>query len=190
MKKIICLILAIVVTGYGRAQDIHEWKAALKVIDDAGQPVNRASVSIFYDATEGLTDSGRITGQTDTNGLFKISHKDKTYGLRFLIQKTGHYTFELNEDFHGVFTQEKLNRDLTIVLKKITQPTAMYVRHAQIEIPTVDKPIGFDLMRYDWIAPCGKGEHSDIVFEANRRWVSRQDFDSNLKVTFPMPEMD
>ena len=60
----------------------------------------------------------------------------------------------------------------------------MYARRAQIEVPAVDKPIGFDLMEYDWVAPYGKGKQSDLVFETHRRWASRQDFDSTTKITF------
>jgi hypothetical protein len=32
----------------------------------------------------------------------------------------------------------------------------MYARRAQIEIPAVDKPVGFDLVECDWEEPLGK----------------------------------
>jgi hypothetical protein len=63
----------------------------------------------------------------------------------------------------------------------------MYARKAQIQIPAVDKPIGFDLVEYDWVAPYGKGKRSDVIFETHRFWKNRHDFDSTLKVTFSNP---
>lgn len=74
-----------------------------------------------------------------------------------------------------------------MILKKIGEPIPMYVRKARISMPEVSKPIGFDLIEYDWIAPYGKGKQADLIFQAERRWVSRNDFDSTVKLTFSNP---
>jgi hypothetical protein len=79
------------------------------------------------------------------------------------------------------------NSTQTLVLKKIGQPIPMYARNARIEIPEVGKSIGFDLIEGDWVAPYGKGKQGDFIFQAERRWVSRNDFDSAIKLKFSNP---
>jgi hypothetical protein len=72
----------------------------------------------------------------------------------------------------------------TLVLKRIIHPIPIYARHVQVELPDLDKPLGFDLMAGDWVSPYGKGRRSDLVFEAHRRWASRKDFDVTLRISF------
>jgi hypothetical protein len=60
----------------------------------------------------------------------------------------------------------------------------LYTRKAQIELPAIDKPVGFDLIKFDWLSPYGNGVNADFVFLAQKRWVSRKDFDCSLKVAF------
>jgi hypothetical protein len=60
----------------------------------------------------------------------------------------------------------------------------MYARKARIQIPEIGKPIGFDLMVGDWVAPYGAGVRSDFIFLATRRWASRSDFDCTIKLSF------
>jgi hypothetical protein len=187
MKKNICLMLVVAATVCVRAQDTREWNALLKVVDDAGQPVSGADVSIFYDVPPQLesTDSGKITGLTDTNGLFAASHHDQTYGLRFLVRKTGYYSDDLYKDFHGVFTPGNLNPNLTLLLKKIGHPIAMYAKKEETKMPRENEPIGFDLTVGDWVAPYGTGKTADMFFTVHRKITSPQEFDADLELTFP-----
>jgi hypothetical protein len=158
-----------------------EWKVTLKVVDDVGNPVANAKADVGY-------GTDHITGLTDTNGMFVASHRDKSYALGFLVTKDGYYTtrqeYEMGWAYQYKTNKAKWNPTIEVLLKKVIKPIPMYARRAQIEIPAVDKAVGFDLMKYDWVAPYGKGEQSDIVFETNRRWVNRQDFDSILKIAF------
>ncbi len=166
----------------------HEWKATLNVVDENGKPVSEAKVSIGYDVPQPPGEhlpAGLITGLTDRDGVFSASHRDKTYGLGFQIEKAGYYQTWINHGFGIAYDPQKWHLTLTLVLKKIGQPIPMYARRAQIEIPATNNPAGFDLIEYDWVPPYGKGKQSDIFFEVQRRWVSRRDFDCTVKTSFP-----
>ena len=165
----------------------HEWKATLKVVDENGSPVAGANVGVGYYI--GNT-SKRIDGLTDTNGIFVAAHSANTsgyavYDLAFIVEKTGYYRTWQKQDLGVNYDTAKWNPNMTIVLEKIINPIPMYARRAQIEIPVVDKPVGFDLVESDWVAPYGKGKQSDIIFMTTRRWDSRHDFDAAVKITFP-----
>jgi hypothetical protein len=66
----------------------------------------------------------------------------------------------------------------------------MYVRKVGempnvFRMPETNKPIGFDLVKSDWVAPYGKGATADLVFELARRLTSVEEpFEATLKVTF------
>lgn len=159
-----------------------EWKVTLKVVDDAGNPVTNAKADVGYGADH-------ITGLTDTNGMFVASHRDKSYALGFLVTKEGYYTTrqEYEMGWAYQYTHDKWNPTRTIFLRKIGNPIPMYAQQARIEIPELGKPIGFDLMEGDWVAPYGRGKQSDFIFQAQRRFVSWQDFDSSFTLTFHQP---
>jgi len=74
-------------------------------------------------------------------------------------------------------------------MRKIVNPVPMYARDIHInpiELPEINKDIGFDLVVFDWVAPYGKGEHSDFIFNLTReRAVDRFDFDGTLTLKFP-----
>ncbi len=185
--KTICLITALAATLCAQAQEIHQWKAAFNVSDDSGSPVSGANVSVFYDVAprDVSTDSGKITGLTDANGAFAASRTDKTVRLRFLVQKAGYYSTDIFDDFHGRFTPEHLNRDLTIMLKKIANPVAMYAKSVNLGMPVFDKLVGFDLTAGDWIAPYGKGAIADIIFTGHLDKRTEFDADYKLVISFP-----
>ena len=185
MKQTICLIIISILINHACAQVAlmeHEWNVTLKVVDESGQPVAAAKASVGYFSK---SQPKSIDGLTDTNGIFRASHRAYSGILGFTAEKAGFYiTREPSYELGFTYDQVKWNPTQVIILKKIGKPIPMYVRKAQIEIPTVDKPIGFDLVKGDWVAPYGKGNGSDLVFQAQRRFVDWQDFDSSFKLTF------
>ena len=62
----------------------------------------------------------------------------------------------------------------------------MYVKRAEMKLQQVGKPMGFDLEAGDWVAPYGKGFHTDIIFTlVHRQITGRLEYDCDLTVTFP-----
>jgi hypothetical protein len=64
-------------------------------------------------------------------------------------------------------------------------PVPMYARHVRTHIPATDQPIGFDLVDSDWVAPFGTGHDTDFIVTVTRRFNSRTDYDSSLRIHFP-----
>jgi hypothetical protein len=184
MEKWILLILTAVAVSPVCAQNPtdHEWKVTLKVVDDTGQPVVGANASVGYYSQ---SRPASIDGLTDTNGIFMAAHSAKSGHLGFSAEKSGYYTTrEASYDLGFAYDATRWNPVQTIILKKIGQPIPLHARNARIEIPKVGEAVGFDLVEYDWVAPYGKGKRSDLICLADRRWVSRNDFDCALRVTF------
>lgn len=70
------------------------------------------------------------------------------------------------------------------MLKRIKHPVPMYAKRVEVKIPESNKPIGYDLVQGDLVAPYGKGQISDLVFETERKVVSSEDYDGTLTLRF------
>jgi len=129
-----------------------------------------------------------MDGLTDTNGIFGASHSAHSGILGFAAEKAGYYTTrEPSYDLGFTYDPAKWNPTQTIVLKKIGKPTAMYAKRLNTHVPVLDKPVGFDLMAGDWIAPYGKGKETDMIFTVHLDQRAESDFDYKLVVSFPNP---
>jgi len=187
------LVMFLATVGHSFAQpatyQTKTWSARVKVIGEDGQPVSGASISIFYTLPPKIfpDDSGKyngkISGLTDTNGLFLATHNDRTGALGIQVQKTGYYTSHIGYEIY--FDDKRLNPSFILVLKKIGNPIPMYAKKQEMAFPELDKPIGFDLEAGDWVTPYGKGFHTDISFRAHREIKNRREFNADLTIIFP-----
>ena len=157
------------------------WKATLKVVDDDGNSVAGAKAVVGYLFTN------QIVGLTDTNGIFIASHRDKSFGLGFVVTKNGYYQTRQEYDmgFSEQYNEAKWHPTLTMVLRKIGNPIPMYAKRQEMKFPNLDVATGFDLMAGDWVTPYGKGEHIDMFYNAHRKIINTREFDADLTVTFP-----
>jgi hypothetical protein len=82
---------------------------------------------------------------------------------------------------------------IDIKLKKIGNPIALYAKKFNARKPDrgllVGQPIGYDLMKGDWVAPSGKGETADLIFRLDRTLGgiaenNAQIYDATLTVSF------
>ena len=193
MKTIICIILAIVSSSFAQAQEslLHTWRAALTVVDETNQPVPDAEISVIYDAprnSDGATVGGKISGLTDTNGLFSASHHDGTLRLLFRVRKAGYYQTSVPYEIALLgqpVEPAKLTVTETLVLKKIGQPIPMYAKHIHGGRFTTNQPVGYDLVAGDWVAPYGKGQTATILFTKHYKEISKNDYDSKIVISFP-----
>jgi hypothetical protein len=165
-----------------------EWKATLRVLDEDGNPMQGVDAGIGWldfslDPWHAKDRSSR--SQTDRNGCISASgHSGPNIGCG--ARKEGYYRSHIEY----WFKQEEQGRwlpwnpTIDLVLKQIVNPVPMYARELHIEIPAMDKPIGFDLIQGDWVQPFGKGQNSDFVFKLTRRFENRRDFDATLELSF------
>src|ERR1700722_11289524 len=102
-----------------------EWRMTLKVVDDGGAPVAGARATVYYLVTNDFT------GLTDAHGMFAASHRDKSHALGILVTKEGYYENRQKYDMGGAdhYNQTKWNPSITVALRKIGNPVAMYARH-------------------------------------------------------------
>ena len=190
MKKLIFLSLIMLAANLIFAQttaDEHKWTATVKVVDENGTPVPRATVKVGYYTNNTSVD---IEGLTDTNGIIVTDHTTSTfnyveYTLSFGVEKEGYYGTRSKCDLGLPYDASKWNPTVTLVLKQIGKPVAMYARWVNENPPTLGQPIGYDLMMGDWVCDGHKGISTDIVFQ---KWAYRKsgaDYEYKVKVTFP-----
>ena len=162
-----------------------------KVIDESNQPISGAEVTIDFQI--GRTDSVGTRdlthqGQTGSDGTFSAS--DQTgIAASLTVTKAGYYTtyggsYLFKAKKSGRW--EPWNPTVEMVLKAIVNPIPMYARRVDTAtIPVMGKPIGFDLVESDWVAPYGKGKVADFVLTLEKQYTSvDQPFNVTLMVRF------
>jgi hypothetical protein len=173
----------------------NEWHLTLNVVDEAGAPVPgaKASVSYFVPPPVGKPidsiASETITGLTGEDGVFKATHRDRSISLSFRVQKDGFYRSDVVDQLGPPMNYDPVrwNPTLTIELKKISQPIAMYAQrlHWITEPRITNQRFGYDLTMGDWTLPYGKGQRSDIIFMKEFQGKAPYDYLSRLTVSFP-----
>jgi len=196
--KLIMLVLGVSLSIGCRANGAdpgsqgHEWKAKVRVVGQDGGPVKGATVTIgFYVPAPANESIGmdKVTGVTDSSGIFTASHKDNSVDLFFSGWKEGYYksaqTYELGMQYQ--YDPVKWSPDITFMLKKVIDPIPMYAKKIRQGPPVADKPVGYDLEVGDWMPPYGKGIHMDVIFTARLTKFGEDDWDYKLVVSFPNP---
>ena len=169
-----------------------EARVEFHVVDDMGKPVPNAKVNVFFDMID-RSKGRRIIGNTDTNGVFVA--EAETGGI-LEVEVTGDQHYRSNRrisfitkgsehDVSGGKWQPWGGRE-NVVLLPIKNPTARKVfSSGWKDTHELNKWIGFDCERYDFVAPFGSGKESDmeIFFDWNGVWDSGYD-GMALKIRF------
>ena len=167
------------------------FQLTLKVVDDEGQPLPSVNVQVSFDNENARKPSERVNSVnslTDLKGRAQLDGKTAGAEIGFGAHKDGYYfvsgsSYQFSEA--GLFKWQPWNPTIEVVLKRIRNPVPMYAKREERKIPDFGKPIGYDLMKSDWVAPYGKGEVSDVIFEANRKVQSAREYDGTLALHFP-----
>jgi hypothetical protein len=189
MKTTMSLLVAsIALTGCAQMQTITppEWKVTLRVVDESGQPVAKAKAEVEYIKPGTSGTALRLDGLTDTNGQFSAT--ERSWGRLYLhVSKTGFHSANSLYDIGASATvrYEPWNPTITLLLKKIGQPIAMYAKAVRTHVPDLDKAVGYDLMVGDWVGPFGKGINADINFTGHFDKHDDGASDFTLTVSFP-----
>ena len=166
------------------------WKITLHIINEDRSPISNATAFVDYyiPATPPEKEAGdKWTSLTDSNGLFTATvHAGKHIG--YGAEKSGYYpTANLEYTFLNQVANkwQPWNPTVDIVLKQVIKPISMYAKRINKQPPANAKPVGYDLMVGDWVAPYGKGENTDIIFTKVYNKKSLQDYDYELTISFP-----
>jgi hypothetical protein len=144
---------------------IPKAEITLQLVDDDGLAVPEAKVSVvgFHVSKEGKTDKA---------GLFAVTLRNASAEVEFTVDKEGfhsinRHTFVFTGNANGKWLP--LNALIRLQLHKVGQPVPMVVKQVGEELPVLGRPVGYDLLKSDWVKPYGHGENSDFIFEA-KRW--------------------
>lgn len=186
MKSIIFLVITICCICFTQNSSyaIGMAKITVKVVDEQGKPVEAAQVQLCFSG--GCLKKDVINGITDSDGSYSISGFSSDGVVGGTVVKNGYYNSLYNHDFFtttlGMW--QPWNKEIKVVLRPVINPVPMYVRDKTVKIPVVGKEVGFDLIKFDWVAPHGLGVVADFVFLLDSRYKSYDERDSNLTITF------
>ena len=179
-KLLFAVVGALTLNAYSAAFERGEAKFDIRVVDELGTPVPAARVfgGAWWPDREKI-GVGKVFRdksfdvQTDTNGMATVSavayvdvgvnviktnfyRSEITYTL--LGKEDGSMTLDLDTRRWLPWPAKK-----TIVLKRIRNPIPMYIKGEDIKLPVEGKPVGYDLMKGDWVSPYGKGINQDFL---------------------------
>ena len=195
MKKVIIFLLislsittVTVATVKKTYKSIPLAKITLKVVDDEGKPVEGADSGVGFYQLWNPKMGVSINGYTDENGIYTA--EGETHGeCAYSVMKEGYYMSEGKYNWSkGEVKNGKWhpwNPIIKIVLKRKRNPIPMYARTINyIYIPELNKPIGYDLIKADWVKPYGKGEVSDFIFYCKAYFKNIDNREIHLTLTF------
>ncbi len=157
---LIATVLVACVSISARADDI-----ALRIVDEHGIVVPAANITLSWQ------ERNFVNLITDTEGRAKAEGDRPHNQVELRIEAPGYYTTTASVPMpahcrHGkclIGTQD----ELTLVLKRKLKPVAMYHYNVRATSPNPSQPIGFDLLKGDWVKPYGQGEMSDLTFTSS-----------------------
>ncbi|ALC17506.1 hypothetical protein DSOUD_2768 [Desulfuromonas soudanensis] len=180
----VIIVFLFVVFYAPAAQALSVAKIVVKVMDEAGAPVNNAHLNIRFSS-----DSGTVIGFTDDNGIFEVKAISNDGVILGDITKDGYYESGLAHSFYvtrfGMW--QPWGKELTVVMRPIVNPVPMYVRNHSFKVPVKGEEVGFDLEKADWVIPYGQGTKADFVFRIDQRYDDGNNFDCRLTLTFSNP---
>ena len=147
----------------------------LHVVDDEGQPVEKAKVDMGFLLGQG---GNAVDGLTDSKGYFEAT-ENGIFGVKIFVEKVGYYESKYRTGYG--------DQELTLLFREKKNPIAMYAKKIKILAPIYDKEFGYDLVKGDYVKPYGKGEVSDFIFRVQ---YDEKDFwhsDYHLSVKFSNP---
>lgn len=189
---VLCLFAGFIASSNGVPELVlPDAKITIKVVNEAGIPVTDAEVGVGFNQGGntwiGEHKSESIRGASDTNGLFSAQERCMG-GIGISVQKEGFYRSSARQDYPGTYQNKKRwepwNPVIEVVLKEIKNPIPMYVKTIRTTIPLIEKPIGFDLERGDFISPYGRGVESDFNILLTGFFNNVKDRESSLTIFF------
>jgi len=147
----------------------------VKVVDEKSHPIEGAKVEVIY---INPVDSKVDAIFTGGDGIIK-SKGNPELRVRVDVDKEGYYSYR------GEKLNKSKNHDLTITLRKVVNPIALYAKKWRLLSPSLGEKIGYDFEVGDWVRPHGIGNAADIFFEVHYDKRHRRDYDYSLSVTFP-----
>ncbi len=169
-------------------------KVEFRIVDDAGCPVKGASVNVFFDMAD-RSKGHRVIAQTDTNGVCEVEEKTKGV-LEIEVSREGYYRSTDLISFINMGHEHEVKKGKWQPWGMTKQITLLPVKNPVAQVAGIpdwkwtkelNKWVGFDLMKYDFVEPHGVGKVSDmeVMFEWNGAWRQKDYNGMSLKLRFP-----
>ena len=167
-------------------------KISVKVSGETGAPMPGIPVNagfvLPYNAWADSFKGYSLKAITDKDGF--VSFEGKTTREVSCSIKIDGYYHTIDSSYLGLAVEDgkwqPWNPTIELVLKPILNPIPMYARRVDtVQMPVLDRPVGFDLIESDWVAPHGKGKVADLLFTLEKQYTSvEQPFEITLTVRF------
>lgn len=179
MNKLILIAIIVSVINTGCASE----RMTVRVIDPIGHPVSNVTVSVrtmnkvIPFGSDRNKDYTVYRSVTDTNGVANVSFRCLNAAFTWVVSSSPRfYGSELRrEEF--AFTDMGLmapilnehEKSAQVVVWPRLNPQPMYARHKypSIRPPKSNGRFGFDMKKFDWLPPQGKGEVADFYLDQN-----------------------
>lgn len=161
----------------------------VRVVGEDGQPIEGAEVGMGFEMPlmgELGTRSVPHVGLSNAAGIFAASAETTGY-VSYGATKKGYYRTvgaPYRSWKHSLGRWQPWNPTIEVVLKKIVNPIPMYARSVTIDLPELNKAIGYDLIAADWVRPYGGGSVPDFIFHATKRVTDKHDYEAQLTISF------
>lgn len=143
------------------------------VSDDAGEPIENATVKGLFRTTRG---SGEKVKEALTDGFGRASVSAETpFSAYLYVNKDGYY----QSHFDRIDTSERnlaelapRSRSRHVTLREVLNPVPLIAkRWENVQIPAKDEWVGYDLELGEWVEPHGKGERRDVLFRYSNKFL-------------------
>lgn len=172
-------------------------RIVFRVVDDDGLAVSNATVDVLFD----MVDRSKATRKVGATGSDGVRALESLSGgqIKIKVSKVGYY--ETSDQMSFVSADNELMAERVkngrwlpwgaskeLILRPVKKPTAVRVgcglwRYAVV----MNEWIGFDIQRYDFVAPYGSGVVSDfdVRFDWDGKWKVREFSGIGVEIRFP-----
>lgn len=158
---------------------------SVRVLDEGGVPLSNMVVQAGFYSSSWYGSGAEppptlVRRRTDTNGV--CSFRGRCHGkVSFGVSSPDYY--EQGETIR--FTEAKglhyepWDQIHEIRIRKILNPIPMYAKFLRDTfVPAYNVPLGFDLMKGDWLPPHGRGETADFIFQLDCKFGGKRSIDN------------
>ncbi len=188
-NKAFILAGLLVVTFTVHALDWPDAQITFKVKDDSGKFLPGVTIDTFVFSRYKPATYEVVSSKTDVEGTAVVKAANVYNEYSYSAENIpGYYLAGGVYRFQGATNGQwqPWNPAVEMVLKPKLNPMPMYAkRNRDLRLPENDKPIGYDLIVGDWVAPYGKGLTNDFIFYLQRKFTDvNQAFDATLTIKF------
>ena len=179
MKKLFFAMATISIASSGCASE----RLRVTVTDSEGLPISNATVNVSFTSGHVVFGKGKphhYMGKTGMDGRAVVKFNCASSDVHWAVEANGYYPSDFRKEvfrieviqippiFYKVnMLEHEKEGKVTLWKKKNPQPMIVHgvgYEEDEHQVPRKNGRYGFDMMKYDWLPPLGKGEVVDFYF--------------------------